>query len=77
MPFGAFLEIEGPKEDIRNSASAVGLDWDKRIVLNYLAIFDIIRQQLDLPYKDVTFDNFKDTQIDLEKYRHLLEVDEI
>lgn len=74
MPFGAFLEIEGPKERIRSNASAIGLDWDKRIVLNYLAIFDIIRHQLDLPYKDVTFDNFKNTQIDFEEYRDLVEV---
>lgn len=74
MPFGVFLEIEGSKESIRSNASAIGLDWDKRIVLNYLAIFDIIRSQADLPYKDVTFDNFKDTQIDFEKYRDLIEV---
>jgi len=75
MPFGDFLEIEGPKENIRSNASAIGLDWDKRIILNYLAIFDIIRHQLDLPYKDVTFDNFKNTKIDLEEYRYLIEVE--
>lgn len=75
MPFGDFLEIEGPKEYIRSNASAIGLDWDKRIILNYLAIFDIIRHQLDLPYKDVTFDNFKNTKINLEKYRYLIEAE--
>lgn len=75
MPFGVFLEIEGQREDIKRNAAAIGLDWDKRITLNYLAIFDIIRQQLDLPYQDVTFDNFKNTQVDLEKYRYLIEAE--
>jgi len=75
MPFGVFLEIEGQKENIKSNASAIGLTWDQRITLNYLAIFDIIRHQFSLPYTDVTFDNFKDANIDLEKYRHLIEAD--
>ena len=75
MPFGDFLEIEGKKEYIRKIASKLGLQWDQRITLNYLAIFDIIRQELKLPFTDVTFDNFQKTSIDLTKYRHLIEAD--
>ena len=75
MPFGDFLEIEGKKEFIKAAASKIGLQWEKRITLNYLAIFDIIRQKLNLPFTDITFDNFKKISIDLTKYRHLIEAD--
>ncbi len=75
MPFGDFLEIEGKKEYIREIASKLGLQWGQRITLNYLAIFDIIRRELKLPFTDVTFDNFKKISIDLTKYSHLMEAD--
>ncbi len=75
MPFGDFLEIEGKKEYIREIASKLGLQWGQRITLNYLAIFDIIRQELKLPFTDVTFDNFQKIRIDIAKYRHLIEAD--
>ena len=75
MPFGDFLEIEGKKKYIKAAASKIGLQWGKRITLNYLAIFDIIRQKLNLPFTDVTFDNFKKISIDLTKYSHLIEAD--
>ncbi len=75
MPFGDFLEIEGKKEYIKAAASKIGLQWEKRITLNYLAIFDIIRQKLNLPFTDITFDNFKKISIDLTKYSHLIEAD--
>lgn len=75
MPFGDFLEIEGKKEYIREIASKLGLQWGQRITLNYLAIFDIIRQELKLPFTDVTFDNFQKIRIDIAKYHHLIEAD--
>ncbi len=75
MPFGDFLEIEGKKEYIREIASKLGLQWGQRITLNYLAIFDIIRQELKLPFTDVTFDNFQKIRIDIVKYHHLIEAD--
>lgn len=73
MPFGDFLEIEGEKADIKNYASAMGQKWKKRILFNYLAIFDILKEKLDLPFSDVTFNNFKNVRFDLNKYTHLFE----
>ncbi len=58
MPFGEFLEIEGAPGEIRRFARALGLPWGSRILTNYLSIFGRIRQALDLPFTDVTFDNF-------------------
>jgi adenylate cyclase class 2 len=74
MPYGDFLEIEGQKKDIKKLASRIGLKWKKRILLNYLAIFDVIRQKSNLPFYDVTFSNFINIRFDIAKYLDLLEV---
>lgn len=74
MPYGNFLEIEGQKEDIKELASRIGLKWQKRILLNYLAIFDVIKQKSNLPFYDVTFSNFINIRFDLSKYLDLIEV---
>lgn len=72
MPFGNFLEIEGEKQDIINLSKKIGFDWSKKITLNYLQIFEKLKKELNLPFSDVTFDNFKPFEIDFKKYLHLL-----
>ena len=74
MPFGDFLEIEGPKKSIKEIASQIGLKWHKRILLNYLAIFDIIGKELNLGFSDVTFENFKNIRFNLAEHPGLLDV---
>jgi hypothetical protein len=39
--------------------------WQRRILANYLQIFETIRQALGLPFTDVTFAHFKNVQADL------------
>jgi len=73
MPYGNFLEIEGQKEDIKELVSQIGFKWKKRILLNYLAIFDVIKQKSNLPFYDVTFSNFINIRFDLAKYLDLIE----
>jgi len=73
MPFGDFLEIEGSMDHIKEVSSLINLDWDKRIILNYIQLFDIIKQDMDLPFNDVTFDNFKNRSVDLSKYQKQFE----
>ena len=68
MPFGDFMEIEGGKKEIRNLAKEIGLRWDQRILQNYLKIFDIIRKRENLPFSDVTFDNFKKNPVRFSDY---------
>jgi adenylate cyclase class 2 len=58
MPFGDFLEIEGSPTGIKNVASRLGLVWQQRILMNYLQIFGIIKEHFNLPFRDVTFENF-------------------
>ncbi len=71
MPYGDFLEIEGEPDAIRKIAGQLGLDWSKRILSNYLAIFEDLRRQLGLSFTDVTFENFKDIPVDFTAFAHL------
>ncbi len=71
MPFGDFLEIEGNRDQILNLTDRLGLKWKNRILLNYLELFDIIKQNLNLPFSDVTFEKFKKIQVDLASCLHL------
>lgn len=64
MPFGSFIEIEGPAKDIARLAGRLGLAWEKRILANYLAIFEKLRNQAALAFNDVTFTNFRACRID-------------
>lgn len=77
MPYGDFLEIEGGKGEIMEYASLLGLDWEKRILLNYLELFDILKKSLDLSFSDVTFENFKNVGADFSKYFHMIEAEHI
>jgi len=72
MPYGDFLEIEGQKQDILHFAAQLGLRWDQRILLNYLHIFEILQNNLNFNFSDVTFDNFKHVKVDLIDYLDLL-----
>ena len=59
MPFGEFLEIEGPREEIPKLAAEIGLDWNRRILENYLGIFARLKHAMSLPFNNITFDHFK------------------
>ena len=72
MPFGDFLEIEGQKKDIRHFSDLLGLNWNERILLNYLEIFDILRNLLNLQFNDLTFDNFRAVDLDAAQFCHHL-----
>lgn len=64
MPFGNFLEIEGQPDAIRQIAENLGLDWQERILANYLAIFDRLKAEYGLAFNDVTFENFRGVDLD-------------
>jgi len=66
MPFGMFLEIEGKGPEIIKAAQRLGLCWDQRILANYLSIFEKIKTKFNLPFSNVTFENFKDVQASFE-----------
>jgi adenylate cyclase class 2 len=65
MPFGHFIEIEGPPEAVVSIADALALPWSRRILANYLQIFAFLRESFALPFDDVTFANFESVQADM------------
>lgn len=73
MPFGEFLEIEGDREHIQATADNIGLHWGDRILSNYLGLFARLKNELDLPFSDITFTNFRQTAIDRTLIAQLLE----
>lgn len=73
MPFGSFLEIEGPPDTIMRIVHALGLSWKRRILFSYLGIFEILREKEGLPFSDVTFDNFNTVNIRFDRYARLFE----
>ncbi len=64
MPYGDFLEIEGKRDDIVQYSERIGFLREDRILENYLSLFEIVKEKFGLSFSDVTFDNFKDCDID-------------
>ena len=58
LPYGGFIELEGDEATIRQLADSLGLDWDKRILTNYLALMGQLQAHHNLPFTDLTFANF-------------------
>ena len=73
MPFGRFLEIEGSPDPIMQMIHDLGLQWEHRILSSYLGIFNVLRKMEELPFTDVTFDNFKTVSIDFDRHCHRFE----
>jgi len=73
IPFGNFLEIEGNKKNIKDVAMNIGMRWEKRIVLNYFEMFEIVKSNLNLHFSDITFRNFQDINFDPKIYNPLIE----
>ena len=65
MPFGNFCEVEGPDiESIKNASGILGLDWEKRSTLSYLALFNNLKENLGLTMRDLTFESFKEIEVE-------------
>ena len=58
MPYGDFLELEGPPELIRQACDQLQLAWSQRILENYLAIFERLCRSLKLPATELSFERF-------------------
>jgi adenylate cyclase class 2 len=65
MPFGNFVELEGEVNSIKEAAVALGLDWSRRILDNYLALMERLKDHHHLPFNDVTFRNFQDCPVSI------------
>jgi adenylate cyclase class 2 len=61
MPFGKFIEIEGPDGTrIREASHKLGLRWAARIAANYAVLFQAACQSLEIKTHNLTFADFDD-----------------
>lgn len=58
MPFGDFVEFEGEETAIKRAVSDVKLEWNDRLLTNYLALMAKVKRKYRLPFDDITFENF-------------------
>ena len=64
MPFGKFVEIEGEKvEQIQSIAAKLNLHWSAAIPTSYTGLFENLRKTMNLPFQDISFENFRDIHI--------------
>ncbi|MBT8342213.1 MAG: hypothetical protein KJP07_19575, partial [Desulfatitalea sp.] len=60
--------IEGSEAAIRKAAEVLGLDWKHRILMNYLALFEVVKKAAGLPFEQVTFDLFRNHPATIRPY---------
>jgi adenylate cyclase class 2 len=59
VPYGSFIEIEGPSIDaIREIAKQIHIAWNRSVSSTYLSLFEELKDKLDLPFINATFDSF-------------------
>lgn len=59
LPYGTFVEVEGPDPArIQMVASKLNLDWEASIPASYTALFDQLKNRLNLPFHNLSFENF-------------------
>ncbi|MBI5845666.1 MAG: class IV adenylate cyclase [Deltaproteobacteria bacterium] len=68
MPFGWFAELEGERDEIRSLAARLGFSWERRIILTYMRMFEIIRSGEGLSATEPTFDLMKGVSVPIERY---------
>ena len=64
MPYGDFAEIEGQDIQLINSvAEQLGIDRAASISASYTVLFENLRTQLGLNFRDLTFENFENLEL--------------
>jgi adenylate cyclase class 2 len=64
LPFGAFVEIEGSNPKVIHAVNdRLGLDWERRAPESYIVLFEDLKARLELPFRDLSFENFASLKI--------------
>jgi adenylate cyclase, class 2 len=68
LPYGNFIEIEGPDlPSIHAVANNLKLDWEGRIKLGYLVIFDQLKEKFNLTASDLLFSELKNCKYSMSE----------
>lgn len=64
LPYGDFVEIEGPDAaQIQEVNDQLGLQWETKIAESYTVLFERLREKLNLTFRDLVFEEFRDLQL--------------
>ncbi len=63
MPYGDFVEIEGDQVSIRRAIERLGLEGATRHGASYARLFDYVRRNMGLAFRDLTFENFATIEV--------------
>ena len=70
LPYGNFAEIEGKEEGtIRALSEKLGLNWEATIERSYSVLFEDLKKSLNLPFRDLSFENFTGIKVDATHLR--------
>lgn len=73
LPFGTFVELEGPRDALCPLARRLDLAWPRGIRRSYLALFEELRRRLGLNVEAPTFAAFAGVRLDKAACRRLFE----
>ncbi len=65
MPYGNFIELEGDEAGIKTAVSHLNLNWQERILANYLGLMAQLKAHHNLPFNDLTFANFANLNVSI------------
>lgn len=65
LPYGNFIELEGDEVGIKTAVAHLNLNWQDRIVDNYLGLMAQLKAHHNLPFNDLTFANFANLHISI------------
>jgi adenylate cyclase class 2 len=66
LPYGNFIEIEGPTpQSVHSTSQVLRLNWEARNLESYIVIFYRLRENRALTMRDLIFDNFTNLHISI------------
>jgi adenylate cyclase, class 2 len=71
MPYGNFMEIEGEAETINALIERLALGDRPSFRTNYLKLFEHVKQDHNLTFNDLTFDNFEAVTVGDDYFENL------
>ncbi|MCE1255001.1 MAG: CYTH domain-containing protein, partial [Anaerolineae bacterium] len=68
MPYGTFIEIEGPDDaSIQVAAAILRLDWSARCNESYISLFNRLRSEQNLRAENLSFEELRNASFSIEK----------
>jgi adenylate cyclase class 2 len=69
MPYGNFVEIEGEAAAIERVIQTLGVSEAKRYGNSYAGLFEIVKHNLGLSFRDLTFEQFEGIDVPESAFR--------